>query len=57
MIPCKACAGEEILAEATLPEENGVEFFLVNDPIVVNETIQVDHQKGIAVSGLVHRFK
>ena len=49
----KLITGEEILAEATLTEENGVEFFLVNDPIVVNETMQVDHQKGIAVSGLV----
>ncbi len=49
----KLITGEEILAEATLTEENGREFFLVNDPIVVNETMQVDHQKGIAVSGLV----
>ena len=49
----KLITGEEILAEATLTEEHGCEFFLVNDPIVVNETMQVDHQKGIAVSGLV----
>ena len=49
----KLITGEEILAEATLTEENGSEFFLVNDPIVVNETMQVDHQKGIAMSGLV----
>lgn len=49
----KLITGEEILAEATLTEENGVEFFLVSDPIVVNETMQVDHQKGIAISGLV----
>ena len=49
----KLITGEEILAEATLTEENGSEFFLVNDAIVVNETMQVDHQKGIAVSGLV----
>ena len=34
-------------------EENGSDFFLVNDPIVVNETTQVDHQKGVAISGLV----
>ena len=49
----KLITGEEILAEVTLTEENGAQFFLVNDPIVVNETMQVDHQKGIAVSGLV----
>ena len=49
----KLITGEEILAEATLTEEHGTQFFLVNDPIVVNETMQVDHQKGIAISGLV----
>ncbi len=49
----KLITGEEILAEATLVEENGSEFFLVNDPIVISETMQIDHQKGIAVSGLV----
>ena len=49
----KLITGEEILAEVTLTEENGAQFFLVNEPIVVNETMQVDHQKGIAVSGLV----
>ena len=49
----KLITGEEILAEVALTEENGAQFFLVNEPIVVNETMQVDHQKGIAVSGLV----
>ena len=49
----KLITGEEVLAEATLTEENGVEFFLVNDPIVINETMQIDHQKGVALSGLV----
>ena len=49
----KLITGEEVLAETTLTEENGSEFFLVSDPIVVNETMQVDHQKGVAVSGLV----
>ena len=49
----KLITGEEVLAEATVTEENGAEFFLINDPIVINETMQVDHQKGIAVSGLV----
>ena len=49
----KLITGEEILAEATLMEENGSEFFLINDPIVINESMQIDHQKGIAVSGLV----
>ena len=49
----KLITGEEVLAEATLTEENGSDFFLINDPIVISETMQVDHQKGIAVSGLV----
>ena len=49
----KLITGEEILAEVTLMEENGSDFFLVNDPIVISEAMQVDHQKGIAVSGLV----
>ena len=49
----KLTTGEEILAEVTLMEENGSDFFLVNDPIVISETMQVDHQKGVAMSGLV----
>ena len=49
----KLTTGEEILAEVTLMQENQSDFFLVNDPIVISETMQVDHQKGIAMSGLV----
>ena len=49
----KLITGEEVLAEVTLVDEGESDFFLVNDPIVVNETTQVDHQKGIAISGLV----
>ena len=49
----KLITGEEVLAEVTMVNENDSDFFLVNDPIVINETTQVDHQKGIAVSGLV----
>ena len=50
----KLITGEEILAEVTLMDEEGADdFFLVNDPIIISEAVQVDHQKGIAVSGLV----
>ena len=49
----KLITGEEVLAEVTAMNENDIDFFLINDPIVVTETMQVDHQKGIAVSGLV----
>ena len=49
----KLITGEEILAEVSLMDENESDFFLVNDAIVISETMQVDHQKGIAMSGLV----
>ena len=49
----KLVTGEEILAEITSMNENGSDFFLVNDPIVVSENVHIDHQKGIAVSGLI----
>lgn len=49
----KLITGEEVLAEVTMVNEEGSDFFLVNDAIVVNETTQVDHQKGVAISGLV----
>ena len=49
----KLITGEEILAEVSMVDESGTDFFLVNDPIVISETMQVDHQKGVAMSGLV----
>ena len=49
----KIITGEEILAEVTPCNENGSDFFLVNDPIIISETTQIDAQKGIAMSGLV----
>ena len=49
----KLTTGEEILAKVSLCDEDGADFFLVDNPIVISETIQVDHQKGVAVSGLV----
>ena len=49
----KIITGEEILAEVTPCNENGSDFFLVNDPIIISETTQIDTQKGIAMSGLV----
>ena len=49
----KLTTGEEILAEVTLMQEDKSDYFLVNDPIVISETMQVDHQKGVAMSGLV----
>ena len=49
----KLITGEELLAEVCLSEEGGQEFFLINDAIVINETMQVDQQKGVAMAGLV----
>ena len=49
----KLITGEEILAEVCPSTEYDKEFFLVCDAIVINETMQVDQQKGIAVAGLV----
>ena len=49
----KLTTGEEILAKVSLCDQDDADFFLVDNPIVISETIQVDHQKGVAVSGLV----
>ena len=49
----KLVTGEEVLCEISPTEENGQEFFLVSNPIVVNEQMNLDHQKGVAVSGLI----
>ena len=49
----KLITGEEILAEITPCNEHGQDFFLVNDPIVISETTQIDANKGVAMSGLV----
>ena len=49
----KLVTGEEVLAEITPSEENGTEFFVALNPIVVNEQVQLDHKKGIAMAGLV----
>jgi hypothetical protein len=49
----KITTGEEILAEVIPSSENGTDFFLVSNPIVIAETMSIDQQKGVAVSGLV----
>ncbi len=49
----KLVTGEEVLCEISPTDENGQEFFLVSNPIVVTEQMQLDHQKGVAVSGLI----
>ena len=51
----KLITSEEILAEVLPQEEEGTEFFVLSNPIIVNETVQVDQEKGVAMSGLVPR--
>ena len=41
----KITTGEEILAEVIPSNENGVDFFLVSNPIVISETMSIDSQK------------
>ena len=49
----KLNTGEEVLAEILPCEEDGEEFFIFHNPIIVTENSQVDMQKGVVVSGLV----
>ena len=49
----KLISGEEILAKVSLEAENNTEFFLVDDPIVIAESTQIDHEKGVIISGLI----
>ena len=51
----KLVTSEEILAEVLPQEEDGTEFFVLSNPIIINETVQVDQDKGVAISGLVPR--
>lgn len=45
--------GEEVLAQVMPAEENDTSFFILSNPIVVNENVQIDQEKGVAVSGLI----
>lgn len=49
----KLNTGEEVLTEIIPCEEDGEEFFIFHNPIIVSENSQVDMQKGVVVSGLV----
>ena len=49
----KLVTGEEVLAEVCPTTENQNDFFIVSNPIVISEQMQLNHEKGVAVSGLV----
>ena len=51
----KLTTAEEILAEVMPQKEEDTEFFVLSNPIVISETVQVDQDKGVAMSGLVPR--
>lgn len=48
----KLTTGEEILAEVCSTHEDGEHFFVVSNPIVINESMTIDHKKGVIMSGL-----
>ena len=49
----KLTTGEEILSEVCPSEENGEEFYLLSNPVVIEENNSVDIERGISKSGLV----
>ena len=49
----KMVTGEEVLAEVMPTEENGSEFFILSNPIIISENVQIDQERGIAISGLI----
>ena len=51
----KLVTGEEVLGEVMPQEENGTDFFILSNPIVIAENHQVDTEKGVVMSGLVPR--
>ena len=51
----KLITSEEILAEVLPQEEDGTEFFVLSNPIIISESVQIDQEKGVAMSGLVPR--
>ena len=51
----KLVTTEEVLGEVLPQEENGTDFFVLSNPIIVTETQQVDTEKGVVISGLQPR--
>ena len=51
----KLVTSEEVLSEVMPQEENGTDFFILSNPIVIAESNQIDTERGIVMSGLVPR--
>ena len=48
----KMITGEEVLAEVLSAEENDEQFFVLSNPIVIQENVQIDQDKE-PVSGMI----
>ena len=51
----KLTTSEEVLSEVMPQTEEGTDFFILSNPIVIAENNQIDVEKGIVMSGLVPR--
>ena len=49
----KIITGEEIMAEVAVEEEYGSEFFIISDPVIIEESFDVDAEKGTATTGMI----
>lgn len=49
----KMITGEEVIAKVMPSVEEEKDYFVLSNPITITENMQIDAEKGIAVSGLV----
>ena len=49
----KLITGEEVLARVLPTQKDGNDFFVLNNPIIVQEKTHINPEKGVAVSGLI----
>lgn len=51
----KCVTGEEVLCEICESDNSNDSFFMVSNPIVINESSVIDHQKGIMATSISPR--
>lgn len=49
----KMITGEEVLCEVMPTDEDGNEFFIISNPIIFDESSQIDASRGVVISGLI----
>jgi hypothetical protein len=49
----KMITGEEVLARVAPTQQNEHDFFVLTNPIIIQEEVHVNPEKGVAVSGLI----